>query len=69
MWPDVTDYSNYHGYNLMYVPDLHSALVHYGWYQSSSGEWCGSKGQVCVYVSLVYECVVYECVRVIFMCV
>ena len=51
MWPDVTDYGNYHGYNLRYVPDLHSALKNYGWTQSSVGQWCGSKGQVLIYDS------------------
>lgn len=46
MFPGVTDYGNYNGYNLRYVPDLHRALVHYGWSASSSGQWCGSAGQV-----------------------
>jgi hypothetical protein len=46
MFPGVTDYGNYNGYNLRYVPDLHRALLHYGWTASSSGTWCGSSGQV-----------------------
>lgn len=53
MFPGVTDYGNYNGFNLRYVPDLHRALVHYGWSASSSGQWCGSAGQVtrvCVFV-------------------
>lgn len=46
MFPGVSDYGNYNGYNLRYVPDLHKALLHYGWSASSSGQWCGSAGQV-----------------------
>jgi hypothetical protein len=46
MFPGVSDYGNYNGYNLRYVPDLHRALLHYGWTASSSGTWCGSAGQV-----------------------
>ena len=46
MFPGVSDYGNYNGYNLRYVPDLHQALLHYGWSASSSGTWCGSSGQV-----------------------
>ena len=45
----VSDYGNYNGYNLRYVPDLHKALVHYGWAASGSGNHCGSKGQVLIY--------------------
>ena len=52
MFPGVTDYGNYNGYNLRYVPDLHRALVHYGWSASSSGQWCGSAGQVCYLLSI-----------------
>lgn len=48
-FPDVKDYGNYNGYNLRYVPDLHKALIHYGWTASSSGVWCGSSGQVLIY--------------------
>ena len=47
MFPGVSDYGNYNGDNLRYVPDLHKALIHYGWSASSSGQWCGSAGQVC----------------------
>ena len=48
-FPGVSDYGNYNGYNLRYVPDLHRALVHYGWSASGSGTWCGSAGQVLIY--------------------
>ena len=50
LFSGVTDYGNYKGYNLKYVPDLHQALKSlYGWTQSSSGTWCGSSGQVLIY--------------------
>lgn len=52
LFSGVTDYGNYKGYNLKYVPDLHQALKSlYGWTQSSSGYNCGSRGQVLVYGS------------------
>jgi hypothetical protein len=46
MFPGVSDYGNYNGFNLRYVPSLRQALLHYGWSQSSAGQWCGSAGQV-----------------------
>jgi hypothetical protein len=49
MFPGVSDYGNYNGFNLRYVPSLRQALLHYGWSQSSAGQWCGSAGQVSVY--------------------
>jgi len=50
LFSGITDYGNYKGYNLRYVPDLHQALKSlYGWSQSSSGTWCGSRGQVLIY--------------------
>jgi hypothetical protein len=45
----VSDYGNWNGYNLRYVPDLHRALVNSGWSASGSGTWCGSSGQVLIY--------------------
>jgi hypothetical protein len=45
----VTDYGNYNGYNLRYVPDLHRALLKYGWTQSGSSVHCGSYGTVLIY--------------------
>ncbi len=48
-FPGVTDYGNYNGYNLRYVPDLHRALKAAGWTQSSSGLNCGSSGNVLIY--------------------
>lgn len=45
----VSDYGNWNGYNLKYVPDLHRALLASGWSASSSGTWCGSAGQVLIY--------------------
>jgi hypothetical protein len=49
MFPGVSDYGNYNGFNLRYVPSLRQALLHYGWSQSSAGQWCGSAGQVSDY--------------------
>ena len=52
MFPGVTDYGNYNGYNPiwgMFLTSTKPHLVHYGWSQSSSGTWCGSAGQVLIY--------------------
>ena len=48
-FPGVSDYGNYNGYNLRYVPDLHRALKAAGWTQSASGLNCGSAGNVLIY--------------------
>lgn len=48
-FPGVSDYGNYNGYNLRLVSDLHKALLKAGWTASSSGNWCGSAGQVLIY--------------------
>ncbi len=37
-FPGLTDYTNYHGYNLRWVSQLHKALLAAGWHESAQGE-------------------------------
>jgi hypothetical protein len=49
-FPGLTSFSNYNGYNLLWVSQLHAALLSLGWYQSAgSGYNCGGRGDVLIY--------------------
>jgi hypothetical protein len=37
-FPGLTDYTNYNGYNLRWVSQVHRALLDEGWSQSGTGE-------------------------------
>ena len=49
MFPGVTDFGKYQGFNLRWVPDLRQALLKMGWKQSSRGMNCGNAGDVIIY--------------------
>jgi len=48
-FPGLTSYTNYNGYNLRWVSQLHRALLDEGWHESGQGYNCGEAGDILIF--------------------